>query len=911
MPPNRAAGHRLMDVRTRLEHALGAAYSLDRELSGGGMSHVYVAEERAFGRQVVVKVLREDLTEGASAERFKREISLLAKLQHPHIVPLLSAGEDAATLYYTMPFVEGDSLRDRLRREGELPVHDVVRVMREVASALDYAHRHGIIHRDIKPENILFSDGNAVVSDFGIAKALEAARTQGDARGSTISQLGVALGTPAYMAPEQGAADPTVDHRADLYALGCVGYEMLSGRPPFEGRATRQLMAAHATETPGPIGVRRANAPPALAALVMQCLEKSAADRPQSAADVVRALERVAVTPSGATRSREVASAPHDAASSARKVVLGCVLVGAGLAAGLLMTRWRPGSVTAPSAYDIGLSDAAPIVFRGELSLSIAPRGDFVVYVAETTGGVSQLRYRGLLDTVERLIPGTDRGYGPQISPDGRTVAFIRVTTTAEGRNGYRLDVTGVGGGQTRHLADLREPIAIRWTSPSRFFVIDDDGLALRWFDPQSGEIGKAVALDANCHAPSSMDGGRSLLCTRNARNNGAIVIPGKKGQQLLRRHLGSAGSGTSRIVGSHFRVIDDKYLVFISTEGELLAARFDRATSEIGRPVTLVSGIRREGIQVVGQFDIAQNGTLTYGLGDNAAVGRLMIVHPRSSSPQPEPLLAEPAAFRTFELSPDARRLAVIVQVRDGQELRIHDLVEGPSHTWLSAPRVRNLVWNPGGDRVATLLMDDSTSALVVGSPDAVTAPDTLVRGSRDAPAPAPMWWRSESRLVVSNDRQLLELDPRARPVKIDTVAQLDEQYFPVLSSDGRFLLFGSPSGVSGITPFPSRSSVSRIQGATEALWVSRTIVRYRADPGFTWYELSVDSLTGQVRGAPRPYYTDSLLVQPVGYSHRVAPSGGMVYVRGSARNTATYLRVVPNWVEKMKHAVDSAASP
>src|SRR5688572_30640451 len=178
-----------MDVRTRLEHTLGAAYSIDRELAGGGMSHVYVAEERALGRHVVVKVLREDLTEGASAERFKREIAVVAKLQHPHIVPLLSAGEQGGTLYYTMPFVEGESLRARLNREGELPIPDVVRVMREVASALDYAHRHGIVHRDIKPENVLFSDGNAVVTDFGIAKALEAARTQGDPRGSTISQL--------------------------------------------------------------------------------------------------------------------------------------------------------------------------------------------------------------------------------------------------------------------------------------------------------------------------------------------------------------------------------------------------------------------------------------------------------------------------------------------------------------------------------------------------------------------------------------------------------------------------------------------------------------------------------------------------------------------------------------------------
>src|SRR5207342_2224155 len=197
----------------------------------------------------------------------------------------LSAGEEGGTLYYTMPFVEGESLRGRLNREGELPIAAVVRVLRDIASALAYAHRQGIVHRDIKPENVLFSDGNAVVTDFGIAKALEAARTQGDARSSTISQLGVALGTPAYMAPEQAAADPTVDHRADLYALGCVGYEMLAGRAPFDGRSPRQLVAAHATETPTAVGALRANAPPGLSSVVMQCLEKRPADRPQTAAD--------------------------------------------------------------------------------------------------------------------------------------------------------------------------------------------------------------------------------------------------------------------------------------------------------------------------------------------------------------------------------------------------------------------------------------------------------------------------------------------------------------------------------------------------------------------------------------------------------------------------------------------------
>src|SRR5687768_12972935 len=439
--PNEPSGQ-LMDLRSRVEHALGNAYSVDRELSGGGMSHVYVAEERAFGRLVVVKVLREDLTEGASAERFKREIAVVAKLQHPHIVPLLTAGDDGGTLYYTMPFVDGESLRDRLTREGELPVHDVVRVMREIASALAYAHRRGIIHRDVKPENVLFSDGSAVVTDFGIAKALEIARTAGDARASTITQLGVALGTPAYMAPEQGAADPTVDHRADLYALGCVGYELLSGRPPFEGRATRQLLAAHATETPAPIGVRRANTPPELATLVMQCLEKSAADRPQSAEEVLRTLDGLARTPVGAALHTGTAGAPRRARVNAAMLLAACVLVGAGIATGVLAARWQSAPVANLAVYDVGLSDGAPILFTNLFStVSIAPRGDFVVYVSQSASGVSQLRYRSLLDTAERLIPATDGGTSPQIAPDGGSVAFIRSPLDERGPARPRLEL--------------------------------------------------------------------------------------------------------------------------------------------------------------------------------------------------------------------------------------------------------------------------------------------------------------------------------------------------------------------------------------------------------------------------------------------------------------------------------------
>jgi len=259
------------------------------------MSRVFVAAETALDRRVVIKVLPPETAAQVSLERFKREILLAAKLQHPHIVPLLTAGESNGLPYFTMPFVDGESLRVRLARHGELPVNQAVRMLREIASALAYAHEHGIVHRDIKPDNVLLSGGSAMVTDFGVAKALSAS-TNPEHGG--ITSLGVALGTPAYMSPEQASADPSVDHRADIYSFGVLAYELLTGQPPFAGRTPQHVLAAQVTEVPETITKRRASLPPALAALVMRCLEKRPADRPQSASEVVHALDDI-TTPSG------------------------------------------------------------------------------------------------------------------------------------------------------------------------------------------------------------------------------------------------------------------------------------------------------------------------------------------------------------------------------------------------------------------------------------------------------------------------------------------------------------------------------------------------------------------------------------------------------------------------------------
>lgn len=254
------------------------------------MSRVFLATEKQLDRKVVIKVLPENVAAEISADRFRREIQLAAKLQHSHIVPVLTAGEILGRPYFTMPFIEGESLRQRLDRVGELPLPEALRLLREVASAIAYAHKHGIVHRDIKPDNVMISDEFALVTDFGVAKALNASAV--DKNGPTMTTGGVIIGTPAYMSPEQATADPAVDHRADIYSFGILAYEVLTGSTPFSGRTTQGLLAAHAIEPPDSILNRRPNLAPWLANIVMQCLEKRPADRPQSAADLFHLLQQ-------------------------------------------------------------------------------------------------------------------------------------------------------------------------------------------------------------------------------------------------------------------------------------------------------------------------------------------------------------------------------------------------------------------------------------------------------------------------------------------------------------------------------------------------------------------------------------------------------------------------------------------
>ncbi len=339
--PNRP-GLPVPDPRAALQQSLGSALTLEQELTGGGMATVFVAHDNTLNRKVVVKLLPYELAAAVSVERFKREILMSAALQHPHIVSVLSSGECDGLPYFIMPYIDGESLRTRLTR-GPLSVRETVAILKDVARALTYAHGRDVIHRDIKPDNILLTAGSAVVTDFGVAKALNASRAPGrGGRAATpggspaaITARGIAIGTPAYMAPEQAAGDPDTDARADLYSLGIVAWEMLTGTAPFQGGSPQQVMASQLTVAPPPIGSRRYDVPKALAAIIDQLLRKEPRDRPRSAADVVRLLENPDVI-SGA-----YASVPRSAARKRRLAVLAGVVLAAIAAALYLLFRGR------------------------------------------------------------------------------------------------------------------------------------------------------------------------------------------------------------------------------------------------------------------------------------------------------------------------------------------------------------------------------------------------------------------------------------------------------------------------------------------------------------------------------------------------------------------------------------------
>jgi serine/threonine-protein kinase len=433
----------MIDLKEGLEKTLGSSFSVERELSGGGMSRVFVAFDGALGRRVVVKVLPPELAASVSLERFKREILLAATLQHPHIVGVLNAGEIDGMPFFTMPWVEGESLRMRIQREGQLTVGRTVSILKDVARALAYAHERGVVHRDIKPDNVLLAGTSATVTDFGIAKALlgsvsaakPARHADGTVSHSSLTQLGTTLGTPAYMAPEQAAADESTDHRADIYSFGIMAYEMITGQVPFKSKTPQALLAAQLTATPSPIAMKRADVPVALAGLVMQCLEKEREKRPQSAREIAELLEHPDMV-SGA-----FASTPLRGVRSRPWRLIVAVALAIMMAGAWLLARDRDGSDVPETPASATIDRARSVVVLPFVNISPDSTD---AYLADgiTNGLINALARVPGIRVTSRSVASSAREKFASATEIGSALNVGRILEGTIQRDGNRLRVT-------------------------------------------------------------------------------------------------------------------------------------------------------------------------------------------------------------------------------------------------------------------------------------------------------------------------------------------------------------------------------------------------------------------------------------------------------------------------------------
>jgi eukaryotic-like serine/threonine-protein kinase len=444
----------------RLTSALADRYHVAREIGAGGMATVFLARDVRHDRDVAVKVLHPDLGAALGGDRFLTEIRTTARLQHPHILPLLDSGAADGLLYYVMPFVTGETLRARLERERQLGIDDALLIAREVADALHYAHGLGVIHRDIKPENILLQNGHALVADFGIALAVQTAG------GQRMTQTGLSLGTPQYMSPEQAMGERVIDARSDVYALGAVTYEMLVGEAPFTGPSVQAIVARVLTEEPRSIAAQRKAVTEGADHAVLRALEKLPADRFESAKAFADALVNPSAPTATGRRTATRAAAPSIRWSATSTTLAGVAALSIGVA---LWTLLRPRD----EVRDIGLVPTAPMQLEGTpRKFSVARDGSFIVYEARV-GAVSQLWWQSLGGGGVRAIAGTEGASGtPHVSPDDARVAFFA---------GEELRIVNIAGGSATTVARVQDPIGGRWLANGQIFFDDDDGRRLRW----------------------------------------------------------------------------------------------------------------------------------------------------------------------------------------------------------------------------------------------------------------------------------------------------------------------------------------------------------------------------------------------------------------------------------------------
>jgi serine/threonine-protein kinase len=862
------------DLRARLQDALARTYAIERELGRGGMATVYLARDLKHARDVAIKVLHPDLAAALGGERFLAEIRTTANLQHPHILPLHDSGEAGGFLYYVMPFVEGETLRARLERARPLPIPEALRIAREVADALAYAHSRGVIHRDIKPENILLQGGHALVADFGIALAVQSAG------GARMTQTGLSLGTPQYMSPEQAMGEKALDARTDVYALGAVTYEMLAGDPPFTGSSVQAIVARVMTDRPAPIRTTRDTVPPHVEAAVMTALAKLPADRFEGAREFVAALEDPRLAPVS-PGSGGGAAAPAPVLPAARGVLLTSVLVAA---ASLGVAAW---SLTRSPA-----TDDAPVI---QLTLEppnahpdlarFAVSGDGARFAFSTDEGIV---YRDAGQREFRLLSGTTAGESPSFSPDGEWIAYEV--------NG-RLRKVPVAGGT---------PIALVSGDSVRGGRINwgDDGTIVFETGTRMGLISPAGAL---------------RIVTRARDVEQPRMTPDGKGVLYVDNHAGARLKYYDLALDSAFTLVEEAgegtllatgHLVYGSTAGGLYAVRYNASTHAVeGTPTPVVLDLQLNGGVV--PFVITRSGLLAYRAGVDAE-HRVLI---RDPGGRVDTLPIAPRVLSYARFSPDGSMLAFTIGSARGtnRHVALYNFATHAFERFTTEGGGHAPVWSPDGRQLAFTAESPESDAedIFVQPVDRRTPPRRMPRLPNDQHAND---WPDDTTLVFSNNMAARTLGGKVgggttslvNPVTAGSVRTYLEapwgEYSTVVSPDGKWAAFTSlQSGKSEIhvKPFPLTTTGAEVTVATDGQQA-----RWSGDGRTIYYETSDFTQVRAARVTPGPTFTvgatETILTRPaIGVAWDVDRKTGRMVLTEPVTAAGVRIVVMQHWLD------------
>jgi serine/threonine-protein kinase len=807
----------------RLAAALADRYRLERELGAGGMATVYLAADLRHDRKVALKVLRPELAAVLGADRFVQEIKTTAALQHPHILPLFDSGSADRFLYYVMPYIQGETLRNKLDREKQLGVEEAVRITREVADALDYAHRHGVIHRDIKPENILLHDGRPMVADFGIALALSAAA------GGRMTETGLSLGTPHYMSPEQATAEKEITARSDVYSLASVLYEMLAGQPPHLGGTAQQIIMKIVTETPTPVTQMRKSVPPNVAAALARALEKLPADRFVSAREFAAALTNPAFVFAGAIASQAAAGAM---AEWKQRLALPLAVA---LAVVMAVAGWgwlRPPPQASTARYEVMLPESLRLSDPRWSRLAISPDGATLAFTGYGVGDSPQRTATMFRDTRIRIflrrrsqlgadpVEGSEGGWDPFFSPDGSQIGFKK----GEAYHG-NLMRAAVGGGAPVLVTDSAVGTnGASWGSDGYIYYtagVPGPLMRVRQTGGPAESIGRLDSPGGEYrHAwPDVLPNGRGLLLTVHREGPSTIAVL-------------DLATGVHRTLVAGVRAIYSAsgHILFVSAEGALMAAPFDQDKLTLtGDPVSLGDRLGVPYTRGAVDLTISRTGALWYSVGvandrvnDVIWVARNGAITPIGST--------WPGRLDGPRLSPDGRFLAITVAPTTAEDGKvwIKDLEQGPmSPLTVGREASRRGIWGRDG-REVTYISGVPFGVLYRSPADGSSDPVLVLRDHESINeatfSPDGAW------LIYRTGNLDGTRDLHARRAGSDTsVALLNSRFdenSPQLSANGRWLAYASnETGRSQVwvRPFPNvtdgRWQVST-DGGTEPVW-------------------------------------------------------------------------------------------